>query len=705
MFIIIIGGDKIKKILFIKQESKSDCGIACLKCILSYYNIYPTNEYLKDVALYDGTGVTLFGLKKTFESLGFNCEALEGKINLENNYILPSIAHLVIDKNTNKYHYVVIYKMSASKLYIMDPSKGKYSLTAEEFFDRSTNYYLFIKPTSFLKIIERYKVVTNILNEQIKNKKNYFILFLIISLVSLSMEFATFFELKIFLNYALIPENLQNMYTLIIPFVLISFLKIIADYLLFNYQLILKLFISKTLANKVINKLLSLPITSLKRSENEKIFSIFQDTKFISEFFIEQKLIFIRTIPLLLVLYLIFLKVSLGVFLFLLTSNIFFLLLVIFQKKGLGKHLQNYYYQRDKFNSLVSSTYHFFEMIKGYHYEKDKSKELNNSMTSYFVTTSSLEKYKEKTKNLFLLIENINYFSLLFLLSVLLISTKRIDNLSTFIFLESLIGVTLKNEETLIVQLLSKKEYKESIDRLDDFFLLKRELLLKYSPDIYGKELDITVNNLSFSYGLNQLLKNINLTIPFKSHIFFYGKSGSGKSTLFKLLGRYLEPEFGMININELDITHYNLADLRNDISYVTSNIAIENKSLLENITMGRKVNMNSINKILKVTGLDKVLASKDRNIHTINEMELNSLSTGEKMRIACARALYRNSKIYLFDECFSNMDIKSERQLLINIFNNYKDATILYISHRLENKDLFARKYVLKDGTIYEEK
>lgn len=705
MFIIIIGGDKIKKILFIKQESKSDCGIACLKCILSYYNIYPTNEYLKDVALYDGTGVTLFGLKKTFESLGFNCEALEGKINLENNYILPSIAHLVIDKNTNKYHYVVIYKMSASKLYIMDPSKGKYSLTAEEFFDRSTNYYLFIKPTSFLKIIERYKVVTNILNEQIKNKKNYFILFLIISLVSLSMEFATFFELKIFLNYALIPENLQNMYTLIIPFVLISFLKIIAVYLLFNYQLILKLFISKTLANKVINKLLSLPITSLKRSENEKIFSIFQDTKFISEFFIEQKLIFIRTIPLLLVLYLIFLKVSLGVFLFLLTSNIFFILLVIFQKKGLGKHLQNYYYQRDKFNSLVSSTYHFFEMIKGYHYEKGKSKELNNSMTSYFVTTSSLEKYKEKTKNLFLLIENINYFSLFFLLSVLLISTKRINNLSTFIFLESLIGVTLKNEETLIVQLLSKKEYKESIDRLDDFFLLKRELLLKYSPNIYGKELNITINNLSFSYGLNQLLKDINITIPFKSHIFFYGKSGSGKSTLFKLLGRYLEPEFGMININELDITHYNLADLRNTISYVTSNISIENKSLLENITMGMKVNMNSINKILKVTGLNNVLASKDRNIHTINEMELNSLSTGEKMRIACARALYRNSKIYLFDECFSNMDIKSERQLLINIFNNYKDATILYISHRLENKDLFARKYVLKDGTIYEEK
>lgn len=672
---------------------------------MSYYNIYPTSEYLKDISLYDGTGVTLFGLKNVFESLGFNCEALEGKISLENNYILPCIAHLVIDKNTNKYHYVVIYKISANKLYIMDPAKGKYNLTSEEFVSKSTNYYLFVKPTAFLKKIEKYRVVTSILNVQVKTKKVYFASFLTISLISLILELATFFQLKIFLNYALIPENLQNMYILIIPFVLISFLKIIADYLLFNYQLTLKLSISKTLANKVINKFLSLPITSLKRTENEKIFSIFQDVQFISNFFIDQKLIILRVIPLLLVLYLIFLKVSLRVFLFLLISNVFFLLLVIFQKKGLGKHLQNYYYQRDKFNSLVSSTYHFFEMIKGYHYEKDKAKELNNSMTSYFVTTSSLEKYKEKTKNLFLLIENINYFSLFFLLSFLLISTKKINNLSTFIFLESLIGVTLKNEETLIVQLLAKKEYKETVDRLDDFFLLKRELLLKYSPNIYEKELNITVDNLSFSYGLNQLLKNITITIPFKSHIFFYGKSGSGKSTLFKLLGRYLESEFGMIKINNLDITHYNLADLRNTISYVTSNVSIENKSLLENITMGRKINMNSINKILKVTGLDKVLVSKDRNIHTINEMELKSFSTGEKMRIACARALYRNSKIYLFDECFSNMDIKSERQLLINIFNNYKDVTILYISHRLENKDLFNKRYALKDGTLYEEK
>ena len=68
LFIIIVGGDRIKKILFIKQESQSDCGIACLKCILSYYNIYPTSEYLKDTSLYGGTGVTLFGATNFYDN-------------------------------------------------------------------------------------------------------------------------------------------------------------------------------------------------------------------------------------------------------------------------------------------------------------------------------------------------------------------------------------------------------------------------------------------------------------------------------------------------------------------------------------------------------------------------------------------------------------------------------------------------------------
>ena len=73
-----------------------------------------------------------------------------------------------------------------------------------------------------------------------------------------------------------------------------------------------------------------------------------------------------------------------------------------------------------------------------------------------------------------------------------------------------------------------------------------------------------------------------------------------------------------MIRINNLDITHYNLADLRCNISYVTNNVLIENKSLLENITMGKTQDINNINKVLKVTGLDKILANKNKTIYTI---------------------------------------------------------------------------------------
>ena len=148
----------------------------------------------------------------------------------------------------------------------MDPAKGKYNLSIEEFVDKSTGYYLFIKPTPFLKKIEKYKLTQKILSSKIKHNNIYFFLLFLISLISLILEFATFFQLKIFLNYFLIPKNIQNLYTLTTPFILISFLKIVTDYLLFNYQLTLNLSILKTLSNMVIDKFLSLPITSLKRT-------------------------------------------------------------------------------------------------------------------------------------------------------------------------------------------------------------------------------------------------------------------------------------------------------------------------------------------------------------------------------------------------------------------------------------------------------
>lgn len=655
--------------------------------------------------MYDGVSTSLYGIKKTLEFFGFKCDALEGTINSNLMYTVPFIVHQTVDKVKQVYHYVVVYKICQNKVHIMDPAVGKYNLSIEKFVEKNTGYYLFIKPTSNLKQINRYMIINKTLKRKLKYHEKELIFILILITATLFFDFLTFYQLKIILNYALTPSNIGNLFILIVMFFFVSVLELYSNYLIYSLQIKINYDIRTNLNNKIISQFLSLPLTSFRRKDNSMILSLFQDVEFVSTFFVSEKIIYLQAVTLLIIIYAIFLRVSSKVFIFLLMSNLLFLALIKIKKKKLGLNFQNYLIEKDKFTFLVSNIFHNFESIKGYHSENLFLKNLKLNSNDFLETDYKYEKYKEKTTNQFSLIETTSYYFIFFLISILLIKNTSINSLGTFILLENLIQVVLKNEERLMLEILSRKEYKESVARLDEFLLSKSEKLLKYSDNIYPNKMNIEIKNLTFSYNSNPILKNITISIPLRSHILFTGQSGSGKSTLFKLLGRYLEPDFASIKIDDIDITHYNLENLRKNITYVTNDSIINNGSLIDNITLGSKKNINKIKKVLKITGLAKILEGKKLTIYSVDETELRNLSSGEKVRLFCARALYKESKVYLFDECFSNLDIESEREILKNIFTEYKDSTILYISHRLQNKDLFDETYELRKGILDEKK
>lgn len=658
-----------------------------------------------ELSMYDGISTSLYGIKKTMEFFGFKCEALEGIIDSNSKYQIPFIAHQIVDEIKQIYHYVVVYKIWQNKVQIMDPTVGKYSLNIEKFVEKNTGYYLFINPTSNLRHINKYRVINKILSKKLKHHKEELIFILFLITTTLIFDLSTFYQLKMILNYALTPSNIRNLFILISMFFVISVLKLYSNYLIYSLQIKINYDIRTNLNNKIISQFLSLPLNSFRRKDNSMILSLFQDVEFVSTFFVSEKIIYLQTATLLIIIYAIFLRVSPKVFIFLLMSNLLFVVLIKIKKKKLGLNFQNYLMEKDKFTFLVSNIFHNFESIKGYHSENLFIKNLRINSNDFLETDYKYEKYKEKTTNQFSLIETTSYYFIFFLISILLIKNTNINSLGTFILLENLIQVVLCNEEKLMLEILSRKEYKESVARLDEFLLSKSEKLLKYSDDIYPNKMNIEIKNLTFSYNSNIILKNVTISIPLGIHILFTGQSGSGKSTFFKLLGRYLEPDFASIKIDNIDITHYNLENLRKNITYVTANSIINNGSLIDNITLGSKKNINKIKKVLKITELAKILESKRLTIYSVDETELKNLSSGEKVRLFSARALYKESKVYLFDECFSNLDIDSEREILKNIFNEYKDSTILYISHRLQNKDLFDKTYELRKGIFYEKK
>ena len=104
--------------------------------------------------------------------------------------------------------------------------------------------------------------------------------------------------------------------------------------------------------------------------------------------------------------------------------------------------------------------------------------------------------------------------------------------------------------------------------------------------------------------------------------------------------------------------------------------------------------------------GLFITLAFKDKkySLDTVLMENGENISMGERARINLAQALFKPSYIYILDECLSNVDVKLEREILSNLLKYYQDKIIIYISHRLTNKDLFNRVFYLEKGKCYEE-
>ena len=239
--------------------------------------------------------------------------------------------------------------------------------------------------------------------------------------------------------------------------------------------------------------------------------------------------------------------------------------------------------------------------------------------------------------------------------------------------------------KTILDSLLNLNEIKSSIKRIIDLYY--------YEKDEAKEQItqgNIKIKNLSFAYNYNNILKNINLSIQKNEKIMVIGESGSGKSSLFKLLMKYYKSNKGSIKIDDIDINNINIG---NDICYISQNEMLFTASLYDNLVLDSKVKQKEVEEIS-----NKVYVNKTNYKMLIEDNGFN-LSGGEKMRIVLARTLLRNPKILIIDEGLNMVDVNLERKILKNILN--MDMTIIFVSHRLDNIDLFKRVVELKEGKI----
>lgn len=242
-----------------------------------------------------------------------------------------------------------------------------------------------------------------------------------------------------------------------------------------------------------------------------------------------------------------------------------------------------------------------------------------------------------------------------------------------------------------------------SIRRANDLLEVECEKLedVKNKLEVKG---DITFINLNYSFNNKEyILKDINLKFKSGKKILILGKSGSGKSTLLKILYKYHNINRNKVLIGDYDLCDYSLASIRSEIGYISQNEVVFTDTIRNNIILDRNIKYKDFLEVCKLTCVNEIVVDRLLGYDTLLEENAINISGGQRQRIILARMLLKKFKILLIDEGLNQIDINTERRILKNIFNRYQDKTIIIVSHRMDNMDLYDSVIKMQDGEIKE--
>ena len=240
-----------------------------------------------------------------------------------------------------------------------------------------------------------------------------------------------------------------------------------------------------------------------------------------------------------------------------------------------------------------------------------------------------------------------------------------------------------------------------ALGRLDDILGEEQEM-----PDgeDFEKALqgDIGFENVSFSYGERQILRNINLHVAPGETIGILGKAGSGKSTLMQLLVRLYDPTSGRITVDGHDLSTISRQYMRNNVGFVVQEPFLFSRTVADNIAMAQPdATEDEIRAAAEMASVDQdIQAFRDGYGTVVGERGM-TVSGGQRQRIAIAQTLIRDCPILILDDSLSAVDADTDKRIRWALKRAAANKTVFVISHRINSLATCDRIFVLEDGEI----
>ena len=256
--------------------------------------------------------------------------------------------------------------------------------------------------------------------------------------------------------------------------------------------------------------------------------------------------------------------------------------------------------------------------------------------------------------------------------------------------------------------ILSAIQFTDSSAKVSTTVATVDELLACEEQDHADTPVEFTTHNIelcdvTYSYHEGEeVLHNVNLTIPEKSFTALVGPSGSGKSTIAKLIGGFWDVKEGVVKMDGKDLKTIPLEQLYDQVAYVSQDNWLFDDTIMNNIRMGNTTASDDmVMEVSRLSGCDEFITSLPQGYETRVGSGGAHLSGGERQRIAIARAMLKNAPIVILDEATAYIDPENEAVIQRALSGLIKDKTVIIIAHRLSTVTNADQIVLVNNGTV----
>jgi len=679
---------------FYKQLDSMDCGPTCLRMIAKYYGKTYTLPFLREKCYIDKAGVSLRGISEASELIGLRSMAV--KIPLKDDTDQPSLmqAPMPAILHWNQNHFICINKINKKYAWIADPASGKYKLTHEELLSswlpegKDKGIALLLEPTS-----EFYHTDAND-----EKSKGFGFLFqylrphrkMMYQLV-IGLFVGTIFQLIFpFLTQSLVDigidtKNLNFIYIVLAGQLMLFLGQTIVQFIQSWILLHISVRINVSLIADFLLKLMRLPLGFFDSKNTGDILQRISDHRRIESFLTQSILSISLSVINIIVFGIVLAIYSTPIFLIFLFSSVLYAgWIFLFLKKRKEVDYKAFQQMSDNQDSLI-------EIIQGMPEIKLQGSQLKRrwkwaSIQAQLFRTQmkslSITQYQDAGA---LSITHLKDIFITFIAATSVLNGTM--TLGMMLAIQYIIGQLNGPLQQLIGFIRSAQDASISLERLSEIHNLENEENIEEHKMNIIPTGDIHINNLSFKYTpiSEEVLTNINLTIPRGKTTAIVGTSGSGKTTLIKLLLGFYEPTHGSIKLGVHPLEGLYNKVWRANCGVVMQEGYIFSDTISKNIAESSDhVDFTRVLASATTANIMDFIESLPLGFSTMIGAKGNGISQGQKQRLLIARAVYKNPEFIFFDEATNALDATNERTIMNNLNHFMTNRTAVVVAHRL---------------------